>query len=295
MSGSFTEGASLKAAEIPWGAMSQPKTLIKSLSYAIGRFVFRKKYMIAHSPRYGLKLKFRTPDGGGRAIYKRGLYEEPLTNYLVRELECEDGDLIFDVGANIGWYSCLLSRHHPGVRIFCFEPDPENYELLRGNLKRNSVERVHAAMMGIGEKTETRTLYLYKKSNVGRHSMLDINEGPTIDVEVTSLDEFVEENDLDFERVAFLKIDIEGFEYFAFKGAEKLLRHVPLLLAEFSPGYMREGGVEPADLLELLHGHGFDPFSIEGLDLISRGDEELLDRNRNINLLWLREGHPLRP
>lgn len=251
--------------------------------------------MIAHAPKYGLKLKFRTPDGGGRAIYKRGLYEEPLTNYLVQKLSLEEGDLVFDVGANIGWYSCLLSRHKPGARIYSFEPDPENFELLCGNLERNSSKRVHPVNMGIGEKTETRRLYLYKTSNVGRHSMLNINQGPTIDVEVTSLDEFVDENELDFERVAFLKIDIEGFEYSAFKGAEEFLSHVPLLLAEFSPGYMREGGVEPADLLELLHDHGFDPFSIEGLDLVPKDDEELLDRDTNINLLWLKEGHPLRP
>ena len=275
--------------------MNRLDHVIKSLSYIVGRFVLGRKYMVAESSKYGVEMKFRAPDGGGRAIYKTGLYEEPLTNFLVQSLEFEDGDIVFDVGANIGWYSCVLSRHVPGADIFSFEPDPENFELLRLNLQRNSAERVHPVQMGVGERTETRTLHLYKPSNVGRHSMLEINEGRAIDVLVTSLDEFVRDRELDVERVKFLKIDIEGFEYFAFRGARKVLEHLPLMLAEFSPGYMRQGGVEPADLLGLLHGHGFDPFSIDGLDLVPRSDQELLDRDANINLLWLKKGHPLRP
>ena len=275
--------------------MNRIDYLVKSLSYIVGRFVLGRKHMVARSPKYGLEMKFRSPDGGGRAIYKRGLYEEPLTNFLVQSLEFEDGDIVFDVGANIGWYSCVLSRHAPGADIFAFEPDPENFELLRDNVERNSCDGIHPVRMGVGERTETRTLHLYKASNVGRHSMLDIHDGPTIEVLVTSLDEFVRERELDVGRVKFLKIDVEGFEYFAFRGAEEVLSHVPLLLAEFSPGYMRKGGVEPEDLLELLHGHGFDPFSIDGLELTPRTDEELLDRDANINLLWLEQGHRLRP
>lgn len=275
--------------------MARADYLLNALKYVAGRFVLGKKHMIAHSPKYGLKMKFRSPDGGGRAIYKTGLYEEPLTQFLVQTLQLEEGDLVFDVGANIGWYSCVLSRHAPGAEIFCFEPDPENFELLRWNLEQNASTRVHPVQMGIGERTETRRLHLYKASNVGRHSMLDIHEGPAIDVRVTSLDEFVRERELDVERVKFLKIDIEGFEYFAFRGTQDVLEHLPLMLAEFSPGYMRAGGVEPADLLRLLHGHGFDPYSIDGLKLVPRADEELLDRDTNINLVWLKKGHPLRP
>ena len=275
--------------------MSQPNYFFKSIGYILGRFLLARKYMIAHSPKYDLKLKFRTQDGGGRAIYKQGLYEERLTNFLIQKLHFNEGDLIFDVGANIGWYSNLFAKHKPAARVYCFEPDPENFEVLLSNLERNDSKTVTANKLGIGEQSETKKLYLYKKSNVGRHSMLDINEGPYIEVKVVSLDEFIRSQQLDFTKVKFLKIDIEGFEYFAFKGATEFLSHVPFILAEFSPGYMRNGGVEPAELLSLLHGFGFDPFFIEGLELIPKTDEELLERDKNINLIWLKKDHPLRP
>ncbi len=245
--------------------------------------------MTAVSPKYGLKLRFITQDGGGRAIYKKGLYEERLSNYFVKMLDLKEGDIAFDVGANLGWYSNLLATQFEGIEIHSFEPDPQNYELLQHNLKVNQADGVITNQLGIGEHTETKQLHLYKKSNIGRHSMLEINEGPTIDVETVSFDDYMDAKGLDYSRVSFLKIDIEGFEYFAFLGGKKFLEHVPIIMAEFSPGYMREGGVEPAGLLDLLRSYDFRPYVINGLDLDPIEDSILLKRDKNINLLWKKD------
>jgi FkbM family methyltransferase len=273
--------------------MKPKSNLFKSLSYVIGRFLLNKKYMIAYSPKYDLHLKFITQDGGGRAIYKTGLYEERLTHFILEKLHLTSNDLVFDVGANIGWYSNLLGKHKPDAQIHSFEPDPTNFEILSGNLERNNIKNVHLNNVGVGEKEETLKLYLYKKSNIGRHSMLDINDGPFIEVPIVSLDEYIRSRKLSFENLRFLKIDIEGFEYFAFLGATEFLKHVPIILAEFSPGYMRKGHVDPAKLLTLLRTADFSPFVIDGLDLLPITDEELLGRNDNINLLWIKNGHSL--
>lgn len=262
------------------------KYFFKSLGYVFGRFVLNKKFMTAYSPKYDIRLRFRTPDGGGRAIYKKGLYEERMTNFIVHTIKPEDGDVLLDVGANIGWYSILMAKTFPQARIHCFEPDTENYDVLTRNIERNGITQVTANQLGVGAKSETKKLYLYKKSNIGRHSMLDINDGPSIDVKVIALDEYFLEKGIDIQKVKFLKIDIEGFEYFAFQGAEKLLGSIPILLAEFSPGYMRKGGVEPEDLLDLMQSHGYKPYVVNGLDLVPIDRDELLGRDSNINLIW---------
>lgn len=267
-------------------AQSKFTYLRKSITYVLGRFVFNLKYMTASAPKYGLKLKFRTQDGGGRAIYKKGLYEERLTNYFVHRLDLREGDIVFDVGANIGWYSNIFATQFDRVEVHAFEPDPENYKVLVENLRKNNADRVIVNNIGVGERSETKKLFLYKESNIGRHSMLDINEGPSIDVEITSFDDYVTQKQLDYTRIKFLKIDIEGFEYSAFKGGVEFLKHVPTIMAEFSPGYMRKGGVEPADLLKLLRSYGFVPHVIRDLELDSIDDESLLSRDTNINLLW---------
>ena len=259
---------------------------MKSLLYLINRFLLGRKYLIGHSPKYGVKLKFRTQDGGGRAIYKKGLYEEELTSHLVNNLQISKGDTILDVGGNIGWYSVVLGKTFAEGKIFTFEPEPDNFACLKHNLESNRMVNVNAVNKGASDKTETKTLFLYKKSNVGRHSMLNINEGPTMEVKTVRLDDFIQEQKVDIESIKFLKIDIEGFEYFAFKGAEKLLKNIPLILAEFSPGYMRQGGIEPSELLELLRSHGYSPNVVKDGELQPIDDEQLLTRNNNINLFW---------
>ncbi len=55
-------------------------------------------------------------------------------------LELEPGDVVFDVGANIGLFSLFAHLARPGVRVFAFEPIPEIFEALRTNLELHGVE-----------------------------------------------------------------------------------------------------------------------------------------------------------
>ncbi len=272
---------------------SQITYLKKAFTYVVNRYVLSKPFLIGISEEYGIKLKFRTQDGGGRAIYKKGVYEAEISELLIRNLVLSAGDVILDVGANIGWYSLLISRfENPDISIHSFEPDPDNYACLVHNLELNKAHNVHAHVMGVSDVTGTKTLFLYKKSNTGRHSMLEINSGDSIDVQTVSLDDFLVDQSIKPGSVKFLKIDIEGFEYFAFQGGRSLLAKVPYVIAEFSPGYMRKGGVEPAKLLNLLRSHDYRPYSID-IDVTPIADETLLDRENNINLLWVKNGAPI--
>lgn len=273
--------------------MSRADYLLNSVRYFAGRFVLGKKHMIARSPRYGLKMKFRSPDGGGRAIYKTGLYEEQLTQFLLQTLHLEEGDLVFDVGANIGWYSCVLSRHAPGAEIFCFEPDPGNFELLRWTLEKNASARVHPVQMGVGGGpkrggcTCTRratsvvtpcwtSRWLRDRRPGHQPGRVRSRSGAR-----SRAGEVPEDRR---RRLRILRLSRGPGR------AEAPASHARGVLSGI---HARRGGVEPADLLRLLHGHGFDPYSIDGLELVSRTDEELLDRDSNIDLVWLKKGHPL--
>lgn len=258
----------------------------KSIIYLLNRYVLNKKSMIGCSKKYDLMFKFKTPDSVGRTIFKNGLYEEDLTNYLLNNLNLKEGDVIFDVGANIGWYSNLLSKYFKGVEIHSFEPDPENFEILVSNLERNKSENVFPNNCGIGEKRDILKLYLYKRGNQGRHSMLNINNGSSIEVKIISFDEYIKEKYIDISRIKFLKIDIEGYEYFAFLGGKEFLKHVPMILAEFSPGYMRKAGLEPEKLLKLLRSFNYIPFVVKETSLQTVEDHELLSEDFNVNLIW---------
>jgi FkbM family methyltransferase len=261
---------------------------LKSGLYFFGRYIFKKKYLTGYSDKYNLKFRFRSPDSVGRLIYKKGIYEEELTDYLIKNLNLESGDIVFDAGANIGWYSVLLSKYFAGVEVHSFEPDPENFKILKSNIGLNNLENVRLNNIGLGKETDVVKLYLYKKGNLGRHSMLNINNGlgSTIDVNISSFDEYVKNKQLNFSKIKFLKIDIEGYEYFAFLGGKEFLNYVPTIMAEFSPSYMRKVGLEPEKLISLLRSYNYRPFIIEGMDLAPIDDEFLLSVELNIDLIW---------
>ncbi|MEQ8549769.1 MAG: FkbM family methyltransferase [Cyclobacteriaceae bacterium] len=264
--------------------------LIRSIRYIINRFLFKKTFLIGKSAKYQVDIKFKTEDGGGRKIYKRGVYEEELTDYLLNHLEPTKGDVYLDVGANVGWYAVTLSRQLAiKPRILAFEPDNTNYECLQENIVRNLCENVEAYKLAISDQNGTGQLNRYKNSNVGRHSMLPINEGDAVTVDTVALDQFLVSKSIAYDRVKFVKIDIEGYELLAFRGAQSLLSVVPLILAEYSPGYMRKGGLNPEDLLTFMMTENYHANKLVAGSLVPLTEEELLKMNKNINLFWVKK------
>jgi hypothetical protein len=142
--------------------------------------------------------------------------------------------------------------------------------------------------IGLGKEKGIVKLYQYKKGNLGRHSMLEINDGygSTIDVNISSFDEYIKNMKINISKIKFLKIDIEGYEYFAFLGGKEFLKYIPTIMAEFSPSYMRKVGLDPAKLISLLRSYDFSPFMIKGMDLEPIDDGFLLSAESNHDLIW---------
>jgi len=262
---------------------------IRSLKYVINRFFLRKQFLIATEKRHGARLKFKTEDVVGRHIYKRGDYEKHLSDYIETHVFFEPGDIALDVGANIGWYSLLLSKIMPeNSVIYAFEPDPLNFKLLNYNIKLNSADNIVPVNCALSDKNETKKLYQYSNKNLGRHSLLDINEGEYVEVEALILDEYLAANNIDAHRVKFLKIDVEGYEYFALCGAVGVLENVNTVISEFVPRHMKKGGVDPGLLIELLTGKGLKPHILQEGRLVPVSRDELLSKDA-CDIVWIRQ------
>lgn len=244
----------------------------RSLGYLINRWILRRPFLVANLTELGLRFRVKTEDVVGRHIYKYHVHEAQLSKFLVTHLDVKPGDVIIDIGANIGWYSVLLERMSPsGVDLFSFEPDPLNFELLIDNLEMNDSAKVRPVQKALAAEAGVMQLYQHDQNNLGRHSLLALQDGPTVDVETTTLDAFWAEQNLGERTPRFIKIDIEGYELHALRGAASVLARCPTVLCEFSPEYMRQGGIEPADLIDLMTGHGFEAHLItpNGLEPIA--------------------------
>lgn len=136
-------------------------------------------------------------------------------------VEPEPGDYVFDLGGCFGetafWFSRLVGETG---RVFCFEPVPENYQILEENLRTNKVKNIISVNMAVGDLVgEIRML----GSGGGATSSWEGNPVPCI-----TIDEYISRFRL--EKVDMIKMDIEGSELKALQGAvETLKRFKPKL------------------------------------------------------------------
>jgi len=155
-------------------------------------------------------------------------YDVKTTSYFQRLIV--PGDVCLDVGANIGAMTIPIAKcAGPNGRVIAFEPGPLLFERLQHNLRLNhSVTGcVKAINSGVSDKPGQMG-WRMDESNPGNAFLVDPDSG-TVTVPVSTIDKEVH----DLDRVDFIKIDVEGMEYQALKGAERTLREfAPTILFE---------------------------------------------------------------
>ena len=192
--------------------------------------VLRRPFVFEDSR--GLRYVLYPGENARAYLDNRGNYEVAETRFCGDVLS--PGDVAVDVGANIGLYTLLFSRlvgEHG--RVHSFEPAPENARRLRVNLLLNGAENVHLAEQAVYSRSGTVTLNLFGEglgpwNTLGRPTLPDpFNPGRTVspsssvDVPATTLDEYAAAALID--RIALLKIDVEGAEPDVLAGAARLL------------------------------------------------------------------------
>jgi FkbM family methyltransferase len=186
-----------------------------------------------------------------------GSYERSTTQLLMRELQ--PGMVFFDVGAHIGYYTCLAARLVGSRgRVIAFEPHSRNVALLRNNVAVNGYDHVTVVNKAVSDRQERALLYEHEAW--GSHSLYQFPSaftGRTFDVETVSLDHFMASQQLN--RVDMIKIDAEGAEVSVLNGMQNLLSKFPnvKIIIEFYPDAQAASDVLWDGFLDTLRSSGF--------------------------------------
>lgn len=117
-------------------------------------------------------------------------------------------DIVFDIGAHIGSFSIYAA--HKGAKVYAFEPDEKNFEILLKNIKLNNLQpQIKALNFGVYRYDGIMTFY--KGENAAGHSIVAKESEQKCEISVKTLKTVFEE--LKISRVDLLKIDVEGSEY----------------------------------------------------------------------------------
>ena len=101
--------------------------------------------------------------GGNLAALKRE-FESDI--YHKHGIELKNGDCIFDVGANIGFFMLHLNQHLNNARVFSFEPIPDTFEILKKNAQRHNGLNLKLYNCGLSDEAGNATFTHYPKSNI---------------------------------------------------------------------------------------------------------------------------------
>ena len=261
--------------------------LFYSFLFVLFRFVFGKKFLLATCPFLQSKFKCTSEDVLGRHLYKYGMHEPGNSNFLLQAIKLGDGDIAIDIGANLGWYSVLLNRiSKSGSVVFAFEPDPNNFELLEFNLTKNDCSNVTAFNKAASDKNETLSLYKYPEKNRGRHSLLPQKDAQTVEVSAVFLDAFLD-SEL-HSKVKFIKIDIEGYEFYALRGARNILKNCPMVMMEFSPHLYPETS-HATEIVQFMANLEFVPKLLKHGKLEEIDLDSLICKTEQVDVFWIKK------
>ena len=184
-------------------------------------------------------------------------------NFLKNNIK--NGDIVLDIGANIGFYAKLLSNFAGNEgKVHSFEPDKVNFKHLIKNLKgRNNVVLNNKA---VSDKREIIKVYKSKDLNVD-HRTYHVDEYESIEeIEAISIDQYVNS---DF-KVDFIKMDIQGYEISALKGMENTIKSNQkiTMLLEFWPYGLHAAGHTVKEFCDLINSFGLKIFFLEKENLL---------------------------
>ena len=264
--------------------LSNLKKFYKGFIYLIFRYLFFKKYIHIKCDLLNAEFNCFIEDVIGRHLFKYGSHERDNSNFLLRNLSLKENEIALDIGANLGWYSVLLNRISSSKsKIYSFEPDEKNFYLLKNNLTLNHCTNVFPVNKAISNENGTSDFYKYPSKNSGRHSLIPAIGLEKCNVETIILDDFLKDNELS--RVKFLKIDIEGYEYFALSGASKVLKQDILIMMEYSPRLYTES-CSAEKLKKLLYDNSFKPHVLNQASLKQISGDNLDEVDDQIDVFW---------
>ena len=166
-----------------------------------------------------------------RKILKHNGWEGDITKIWIDHIR--PGDVVIDIGANIGWYSKMAELKQ--AEVFAFEPDPRNFEVLKQNCPQ-----AHLFESALGDSESTITIN-YNPDNFGDTR---VSSKGSVVVNQTTLDAVIGDR---AREIRAIKMDVQGWEPYVIDGAVNTMKNLPkdcLVILEFCPVLLAENNFD---------------------------------------------------
>jgi FkbM family methyltransferase len=245
------------------------------------RFLFGKhiscKRNVSVNGKFGLKYRLPTViDSIGVGIYINGVYEPDISKLIISKLPARG--VYLDIGANIGSIAMPVCKKRPDVTAICVEASPKIFDSLSFNFKENNLSNCILLNKAVSDEDGEALFYMNDNEDYFGQGHISNTKSEKSETVISSkIDTLLSQ--VNVKTVNVLKVDIEGYEYFAFKGAEKLLTaaNAPDIIFEFEDWAERRiKNLQAGDAQKLLLQYGYSLYHLQKNNRIKYLDAPIL-------------------
>ena len=210
-----------------------------------------------------------------------GIHEKLVTNLIKKEIH--SGDVVLDIGAHIGYYTLQFANLVGSTgKVYAFEPEPKNFELLKKNVQINKHDNVVLIQKIVSDKDGIVEFFVSKLDSIGNKLFKSEESADSIKIESTTLDEYFKDSK---EKIDFVKMDIQGGEGKATLGMKNFLKkNNPKIIQEWWPDALKQNHTNPEDHLKFLQHIGYKFYEIDSTvkkNILPITIEQLLEKYPN--------------
>jgi FkbM family methyltransferase len=230
-------------------------------------------------------------------LYKRYI-EDDLCDLVQAFPAMVSGGDVLDIGANIGYTATVLAKAiEPGRRVYAFEPEAFNFRILQQTALKPKLEgRIIALQYAVGAEDGSVDLWTNQRHHADHRIITQQfrSEHPDFDgaaVRLLSIDSFLKTRP---RNIAFVKIDVQGYELAVCQGMQDTLRRNPdiSVVLEFMPSAMREMGFDPSHLIDFFVERGFGIYLVHPRGKLTEGLPSSRNDSDYFDLLFSRRPMP---
>jgi FkbM family methyltransferase len=218
---------------------------------------------VVFTDRFDLRYLLFPSDAVYESFLNDGYYERAEQTFCAGYVE--PGMTVFDVGASHGYYTLLFAKLAGSEHVHAFEPEERNFARLRINLELNGFEGAHASRLAVVDEPRDVDLNVFPPDLYGWHTLgtpaMEVDGRPAVPVarqrvRGVTLDGYCSECGI--ERIDLLKLDVEGAELEALRGAGRLLRErrIGCIVFEVSQAMVEGMNHDPAEIFEVVRAAG---------------------------------------
>jgi FkbM family methyltransferase len=225
--------------------------------------LFRKPFAVHWLDH--LQLTLYPGNETSRSVFVTGRYEPNEFSLLSKVLK--PGMTFMDVGANLGLYTLYAARKVGAAGcVLAIEPSSREMAILKGNVESNALNNVRLQLVALLDHASEVELLVARPQNSGHNTLGAFGYNTALDhrekIQAQRLDDVVQAEGL--RRIDVIKMDIEGAELGALRGAVDTLRQYhPLLLLELSDRLLQHQKASSAEVLALLAQHSYRIYGFE--------------------------------